>query len=67
VSWEQFERIQRTISENLRGVENTGAAGSGAALVAGVLRCRRCVTGSYAAFLSGGAMSCRGERSGFAA
>lgn len=42
VSWEQFERIQRTISENLRGVENTGAAGSGAALVAGVLRCRRC-------------------------
>lgn len=42
VSWEQFERIQRTISENLRGVENAGAAGSGAALVAGVLRCRRC-------------------------
>lgn len=42
MSWQQFERIQRTISENLRGVENTGAAGSGAALVAGVLRCRRC-------------------------
>ena len=42
VSWEQFERIQRSISENLRGVEHSGAVGAGSALAAGVLRCRRC-------------------------
>lgn len=42
VSWEQFERIQTTISENVLGREHIGAARRGPALLAGVLRCRRC-------------------------
>ncbi len=42
VSWEQFERIQTTISENILGREHLGAAQRGPALLAGVLRCRRC-------------------------
>jgi len=42
VSWEQFEQIRRTITDNLRGGEQSGAVQRGAALLAGVLRCRRC-------------------------
>jgi DNA invertase Pin-like site-specific DNA recombinase len=42
VSWEQFEQIRRTIADNLRGREQSGAVQSGTALLAGVLRCRRC-------------------------
>ena len=42
VSWEEFERIQRAISENLLGREQIGAAQRGPALLAGLLRCRRC-------------------------
>ena len=42
VSWEEFERIQRAMTENLRGSGHTGAATQGAALLAGLVRCRRC-------------------------
>lgn len=42
VSWEEFERIQQTMAENLRGPGHTGAATNGTALLAGLLRCRRC-------------------------
>jgi DNA invertase Pin-like site-specific DNA recombinase len=42
VSWEEFERIQRAMTENLRGPGQVGAATQGAALLAGLLRCRRC-------------------------
>jgi len=42
VSWEQFERIQQTIAQNVRGPEQAGAANVGRALLAGLLRCRRC-------------------------
>ena len=42
VSWEQFEQIQRTISENTHGWQHVGAAHDGQALLAGLLRCRRC-------------------------
>jgi DNA invertase Pin-like site-specific DNA recombinase len=42
VSWEQFERIQQTIAQNMRGPEQAGAANVGRALLAGLLRCRRC-------------------------
>ena len=42
VSWEQFEQIQRAISENLHGRQRLGAAQSGPSLLAGSLRCRRC-------------------------
>lgn len=40
-SWEQFERIQRMISDNVIG-PGSGAPKRGAALLAGRLRCRRC-------------------------
>ncbi|MBI2227422.1 MAG: recombinase family protein, partial [Betaproteobacteria bacterium] len=42
VAWEQFEQIQHTIGANLRVREQAGAAQGGAALMSGILRCRRC-------------------------
>jgi DNA invertase Pin-like site-specific DNA recombinase len=42
VSWERFEQIQRLIANNLLGRELLGAARCGQALLAGLLRCRRC-------------------------
>jgi len=42
VSWEQFERIREAISHNAQGWELLGAAKGGQALLAGLLRCRRC-------------------------
>ena len=47
ISWEQFQRIQRMISENNNNKPNAaresrGAVRTGAALLAGLLRCRRC-------------------------
>ncbi len=42
LSWEQFEHIQRMISENGYGAGQPGAAKRGVSLLAGLLRCRRC-------------------------
>ena len=42
LSWEQFEHIQRMISENGTGTAKPGAAKRGLSLLAGLLRCRRC-------------------------
>ncbi|MGH8846722.1 MAG: recombinase family protein [Polaromonas sp.] len=42
VSWEQFERVQATITENAFGRDHIGAAKRGPALLAGLLHCRRC-------------------------
>ena len=42
VSWEQFERVQGAIAQNTLGRGRVGAAQRGAALLAGLLRCRRC-------------------------
>jgi DNA invertase Pin-like site-specific DNA recombinase len=42
VSWEQFQQIQQAIAENVRGSGASGAVQGGAALLAGLLRCRRC-------------------------
>jgi DNA invertase Pin-like site-specific DNA recombinase len=42
VSAERFEQIQRLISSNLLHQEQVGAARCGQALLAGLLRCRRC-------------------------
>ena len=42
LSWDEFERVQHTIAHNLLGRERPGAAQRGAALLAGVLHCRRC-------------------------
>lgn len=42
IEWEQFQRIQRTLASNIVGPGEPGAAKRGAALLAGLLRCRRC-------------------------
>jgi DNA invertase Pin-like site-specific DNA recombinase len=42
VSWEQFERVQVAIAQNTLGRGHVGAAQRGAALLAGLLHCRRC-------------------------
>jgi DNA invertase Pin-like site-specific DNA recombinase len=42
VNWEEFQGIQRMIRENMIGGQQPGAAKQGAALLAGLLRCRRC-------------------------
>jgi len=42
VSWERFEQIQQLMSSNLLGRDLTGAVRGGSALLAGLLRCRRC-------------------------
>ena len=42
ISWQQFEHVQRMITENVRGRAQPGAVKHGVALVAGLLRCRRC-------------------------
>jgi Recombinase/Recombinase zinc beta ribbon domain len=42
VSWEEFERIQQMIRENGVSADEPGVAKHGPALLAGLLRCRRC-------------------------
>jgi hypothetical protein len=42
VSWAEFERIREAISGNVQGHQQAGAANAGQALLAGILRCRRC-------------------------
>lgn len=58
ITWEEFQSIQRTLADNLQGWERRGAAKRGEALLAGLLRCRRCgrklsvhYTGNRHAFL----------------
>lgn len=42
IDWEQFERVQLTITQNSLGRGHVGAAQRGVALLAGLLHCRRC-------------------------
>jgi len=42
ISWEQHQQILQMMSDNTYGREQTGAAKRGSALLAGILRCRRC-------------------------
>jgi hypothetical protein len=42
VSWEEFEHIRRMVQQNNLGEPQPGAARNGQALLAGLLRCRRC-------------------------
>ena len=44
VDWDEFERIQRAIHANVRLGGHAGAPKNGEALVAGLLRCRRCAS-----------------------
>jgi DNA invertase Pin-like site-specific DNA recombinase len=42
VTWDEFEQIQRMVQQNNQGEPQPGAARNGQALLAGLLRCRRC-------------------------
>jgi len=42
IGWEEFQQLQRMIAANLQRVGTPGAAKRGAALLTGLLRCRRC-------------------------
>jgi len=42
VTWEEFERIQRAVEQNNYAEPQPGAARNGQALLAALLRCRRC-------------------------
>jgi DNA invertase Pin-like site-specific DNA recombinase len=42
VTWDEFEQIQRMVQQNNQGEPHPGAARNGQALLAGLLRCRRC-------------------------
>jgi DNA invertase Pin-like site-specific DNA recombinase len=42
ITWERFQQIRCTLAGNVPGASEPGAAKRGAALLAGVLRCRRC-------------------------
>jgi DNA invertase Pin-like site-specific DNA recombinase len=44
VPWDEFERIQCAINGNLRLAGHAGAPKTGDALLAGLLRCRRCAS-----------------------
>lgn len=63
VAWEQFERIQELIAANCFDQDRPGAARQGAALLAGVLRCRRCGRKLVVSYTGGNAsVARRGER-----
>ena len=42
ISWEEFQKIQKILAENVQGWGRRGAVKRGAALLSGLLRCRRC-------------------------
>ena len=42
ISWEEFQKIQQMLAENVQGWGRRGAVKRGAALLSGLLRCRRC-------------------------
>jgi DNA invertase Pin-like site-specific DNA recombinase len=63
VTWEQFEHIQKLISANCFDQNRPGAARQGAALLAGVLRCRRCGRKLVVSYTGGTtSVARRGER-----
>jgi DNA invertase Pin-like site-specific DNA recombinase len=42
ISWDEFQKIQQMLAENVQGWGRRGAVKRGAALLSGLLRCRRC-------------------------
>jgi DNA invertase Pin-like site-specific DNA recombinase len=54
ISWEQFEQVQELIAGNCLGPSSPGAARRGAALLAGLLRCRRCGRKLTVSYTGGG-------------
>lgn len=62
IAWEQFEQIQHLIAANCFDQDRPGAARQGAALLAGVLRCRRCGRKRAVSYTGGNAgVARRGE------
>lgn len=59
LDWEQFERIQKMIASNCLAEDRPGAAKQGAALLAGLLRCRRCGRKLTVAYTGGNAAVAR--------
>ncbi len=63
LDWEQFEQIQKMIAANCLTEGRPGAAKQGAALLTGLLRCRRCGRKLTVAYTGGKASVARpGER-----
>ena len=68
IEWHEYETIQRQIAENayMEGRMTRGAPREGSALLAGLLRCRRCGRGLHVAYSgTGGTVrrySCRGAQ-----
>lgn len=68
IAWREYETIQRQIAENayMEGRMTRGAPRHGAALLAGLLRCRRCGRRLHVAYSGEGATvrrySCRGAQ-----
>lgn len=42
IGWDEFQKIQQSLAENVQGWGRRGAVKRGAALLSGLLRCRRC-------------------------
>jgi DNA invertase Pin-like site-specific DNA recombinase len=42
ITWAEFQRVQQTLADNVQGWGRCGAPKRGPALLAGLLRCRRC-------------------------
>ena len=57
ISWEQFQQVQQRIADNVFDEARPGAAKLGAALLAGLLRCRRCGR-KLTVHLPGASMTC---------
>jgi DNA invertase Pin-like site-specific DNA recombinase len=63
VGWDLFEQIQQMIAANCVGQQTVGPAKHGAALLAGVLRCRRCGRKLTVGYTGGnGSVARRGQR-----
>ncbi len=60
IAWQQFEEMQETIASNCLDADRPGAPKRGAALLAGILRCRRCGRKLTVAYTGADALS--GER-----
>ncbi len=54
ISWEEFQRIEAMVAENVRGYEAKGAVKRGPALLAGLFRCGRCGRKLTVAYSGGG-------------
>jgi len=59
ISWKQFEEIQHTMTNNAHLGDRSGATKRGSALLAGLLRCRRCGRKLMVAYTGNGPFTLR--------